>query len=167
MRPTNTAKDSIDGTQVNITSTQAQVDVTNVSKIPTQNQFVVNGKPLDNIPNDDQMDDESNGEEVILPAVSSAAKCKKVSPIVVAGSNATSIQNMLTAVVTSKKFEIKITSIGIRINLTNQYDFTKVKLKLKQIAESKEIIGFYNYYTADTRPHKIVEITEQKRCNSD
>lgn len=81
---------------------------------------------------------------------------KKIAPIVVAGSNATTIQNMLTSVVTSKKFEIKILSFWIRINLTDQDDFAKVKLKLKEMAAAKEIIGFYNYHTADTRPHKIV-----------
>lgn len=147
-------------------ATEDSANTTHVSNIPTQNRFTVNGNPLDKIAEDIHMEGDGNSEEVKVSATSSAAS-KKVAPIIVAGSNATTIQNMLSTVVTSKKYEMKITSIGIRINLKEQNDFANVKAKLKEMADAKEINGFYNYHTAETRPHKIVLFGLHKMSNEE
>lgn len=109
------------------------------------NRFIVNDKPLDEYP------------EVIQPRAtnnnksSATANAKKPPPIVVVNSNASTIQNLLNSALTSRKFEIKLMRIGIKIQLVSKTDFDHASTALKTAN-----LQFYSYHSADTRQKKIV-----------
>lgn len=103
---------------------QPKQDIPSTSKSPEQANAPVNNTPLNEVMDDGNDKDDS---EVQLPSTSSAVKSKKVAPIVVAGSKVILIQNILNEVVASKKFQIRLTGVKIRIDLTEIDAFTNVQ----------------------------------------
>lgn len=130
----------------NAANTLVQVHKT----IHTENMYNVGTAPL----SDFEMTDDDT--KVQVPAAASATKPKKIAPIIVTGTNASDMQNLLNTAITSKKFSIKILGVGIRIDLVEKTDFDLVKTHLNSLITDKKINGYYNYHTPDTRPHKMV-----------
>lgn len=111
------------------------------SQIPLQNQYDLLGAY-----NDQDMQDDTN-----TASVTNTPKIPKTAPVVVVGSNATDLQNLLNESIASKKFEIKMMKVGIRVNIP---EATEHKLALENL-KSKGF-QYYTYHTAATRPVKVV-----------
>ena len=56
----------------------------------------------------------------------------------------------MNELIPSRKFELRLMKIGIRVNIPVYEDFRRVYEKLKA-----DNVSFYTYQTADTRPLKI------------
>ena len=63
---------------------------------------------------------------------------------------------MLLKIVADKKFAIRVTVIGHRIDLIDANDFIKVKVALDEVVKAGKAVDFYSYHTPDTTPHKIM-----------
>lgn len=72
-------------------------------------------------------------------------------PIVIRNSNPTAVQAALNGLVPSKKFEMRLMKVGIRVNIP---DFEENQTARTGLLASK--FEFYTYHTADTRPMKVV-----------
>lgn len=140
----------------NITNTSASssknVNKTVIAPIQTSNSFNIGDKTLEDIAMQDESVDRNNSENK-TPTVRSK---QKVPPITVIGSNISVIQNMLNTSVVSKKFSIKINSVGIRINTVDEKDYKIVQEQLKTMKNDGKITGYFNYHTADSKPYKII-----------
>lgn len=120
------------------------------SNVTTSNRFVVGNKNLsdftddstmsvDNIMNNNSTSDDKNVKKI------------KTNPIIVVGSNVSRIQNICNDVIKSKKFEIKLLSIGIKVLVADKSDFD---LLLKEL--QKLDLHYFMYHTQETKPRKIV-----------
>ena len=126
----------------NHNSETANLNQAFVSTIPTSNSFA----PLYEAST--QMDDSNIlADEDLTQQI----KPHKTAPIVVVDSNPTALQNFLCINIPSKKFELKIMSIGIRIFIPSHDEYEKAMVALRA-----NHFKFYKYHTTDTRPIKIV-----------
>lgn len=121
--------------------------------IKTNNMFNIGDKTLEDVT---MQTDHADTDRYSTTDGATAIRKEKIPPIVVANSNASDMQNLLTTVVPSGKFSLKLTGQGVRINLVDKADYDNVKAELTKLQESNKIVGFYNYHTPDTRPRKIV-----------
>lgn len=105
----------------------------------TNNQYGI-------LPDDDSGDDTDMIEDDV-PRV----RQQRAPPIVVVNSSPTALQNLLNQVIVSKKFQLKLMRIGIRIDMAefNDYEAVTTELKAKNL-------HFYAYHTSATRPTKVV-----------
>lgn len=111
--------------------------------IVTNNRYMIGEKNLSEF-NDESMEQENvnkHGDD----------KPKKNNPIIIVGSNVVNVQNLCDKVIKSKKFEIKLLGIGIKVQVSDKAEFDSL---LKSLNEKK--IKNFLYHTADTRPRKIV-----------
>lgn len=115
------------------------------SNVSTQNMYIVYDKPLDEYDTDMVGEDTHTSSGSRIPQQSS-----KTQPIAVIGSSASEIQNLLITTVKSGKFEFRLMSNGIRINVNCPDEWKLVQENL--IAANKE---FFLYHTGATRPKKI------------
>lgn len=75
----------------------------------------------------------------------------RTAPIVVVGSNATAVQTSLTTIVLSQKFGTTYKKSGIRVTIPDEKEHQAYVDYL-----NKNSIGYFFYYTAETRPRKYV-----------
>lgn len=119
-----------------------------VSSIPTQNRFdVLHEQPAGN---GKQYNDESDESSMQTEDITRDKKIK-TAPIVVVDSNATAVHNILNECIVSKKFELRMMKVGIRVNIPDVLDHSAALTTLKEKG-----IQFYMYHTAATRPVKVV-----------
>lgn len=112
---------------------------TTVANVPTSNEF----DALSNL----REDDEDMGENTEVHAT----RRQRAPPIVIIDSNPSLVQSTMNELLPSKKFELRLMTIGIRVNVPDYDDYVKAHAGLK-----KANFKFYTYHTADTRPVKIV-----------
>ena len=112
-----------------------------IPNVELTNRFTINGESLEDV--DTDMDTEH--------ASQNAQKKAKPPPLVVIGSNVSTVQNRLVQLIQSKKFELKLMRVGIRIQFTSNDDYKTAFDALKE-----DGFGFYSYHNADTRQIKIV-----------
>ena len=106
---------------------------------------------------DGSSDDDNVNHTDDKPSHTNTRTKKKTAPIVVAGAELSTLQEMLLKTVADKKFAIRITRIGHRIDLIGGEDYKKVKTTaLDDMVKADKVIGYYSYHTPDTRPHKIM-----------
>lgn len=96
----------------------------------TQNQFNIGEQSLSDF---DEMD-----VEEILKQNKSKPK-QRNPPVIIANSTVSDVQNICNQVVTSKKFEVKLLRIGIRVNITEKSEFDALS---KVLTEKK-----FNFFT--------------------
>lgn len=121
---------------------------THNSGVNTHNMYNINDKlTLE----DAQCDTEMEESPIATKKNVARERKKKVAPVVIVGSSASTVQNLLNEKITSKKFEIKLMRVGIRINLAEQQDFDLLCTALKE-----KTMNYYTYHTPETRPRKIV-----------
>lgn len=106
---------------------------------------VVTHNGFDNLPVDESDDNMSVTNDT------SISLQKKPPPIVIVGSSPSAIQNLMNSCVPSKKFQLKLMKIGIRVNFLDFKDYEAAHAELL-----KQNIGFFQYHTAATRPVKVV-----------
>lgn len=116
--------------------------------IVTGNRYKIGEKNLSEFNDESESEDESMES---TPARNSDNKNKRNNPIVIVGSNVVTVQNLCDKVINSKKFEIKLLGIGIKVSVSEKEEFDALLKVLKE----KEIKNFL-YHTAETRPRKIV-----------
>lgn len=116
----------------------------NMNNVPLNNSFNINENTTLADVQDDNMTDVQNTH-------ANKRSNTKTAPIVVVGTNVSTVHNLLSETVTSKKYEIKIMNIGIRINTVTREDFDLVCNTLQD-----KQINFYKYHTPETKPRKIV-----------
>lgn len=125
---------------------------TSTNNINTNNRFMVGDKSLSDFTDDEGMSDGTVKDAYVSPKqAAGSTQPKKNPPIVITGSNVSAVQNTLNEFVQSKKFELRLMRIGIRVTVAdkNEYDQLIVKLKEKQH-------NFFSYHSPETRPRKIV-----------
>lgn len=136
LKPNGAANRSAEGstTTTTNTSTTKQANATpstsqsnTLAGVPVGNQFIVNDVPLDAF-NTDGMDLDGDNR----PAVNTHAKHRTQS-ITVINSNPTEMHNFLSSTVSSGKYEIKLLSNGIRINVQDKVEWQAVQNRLKQL----------------------------------
>lgn len=110
----------------------------------TSNRFNIGDKPLS------EYDDENENMDTKNVNKTSEKKTKNP-PIVITGSNVSAVQNFCNEIIKSRKFEVKLLTVGIRIHVAEKTEFET----LCQYLTSKNI-NYFKYHTADTRPRKIV-----------
>lgn len=111
----------------------------------TSNRFIINDKPLSDYNMDESPVDNQNKNKADTP------RKLRNPPIIITGSNVSAVQNFCNSIITSKKFEFKLLSIGIRVDVASKDEFDKLCEYLK-----KENISNFMYHTAETRPRKII-----------
>lgn len=113
--------------------------------LSTRNKYNIGDKPLSDF-NDVDMSNVNNNKE------SEKVKEKiRNPPIIITGSSVSDIQNICNSVIKSKKYEIKLLRIGIRVQIVEKKEFDLLNVHLV-----KEKIAFFKYHTTETRPRKIV-----------
>lgn len=117
--------------------------------ISTNNRFMINSKPLSDYQMDDTAstyDDNSNDKNS-----QQEKRNMKNPPVIITGSNVNTIQNMCNEIIKSKKFEIRLLRIGVRLQIMQKDEFDAICDYL-----SKNSFNYFKYHTADTRPRKII-----------
>lgn len=115
-----------------------QINITNTN-VPVSNQFEI-------LEDDDNMMDDGEA-----PQRQPTTRRQRAPPIVIVNSNASAVQTVLNELVPSKKFELKLMKVGIRVNILEHNDFQAAHEGLVQ-----KQMNFYTYHTAETRPLKVV-----------
>lgn len=121
--------------------------ITNTTK--TSNRYNIGDKPL----SDFDMSDEDDNDVINNKQNKEVNKEKKQknAPIIIVGKNITQVQNACNEIITSKKFECKLLSIGIRVDVVQKEEFDEF---CKFLLETK--LPHFMYQTSETRPRKIV-----------
>ena len=88
---------------------------------------------------------------IIESHIGTSKQNKKLSPIVIAGKNVSATQQLLQNVITSKKFEVKLMRIGIRVDIGDKIERDQL---IKHLDENK--INYFGYHSDETRPRKII-----------
>lgn len=114
----------------------------------TSNRYNVGDKPLSEFDEDFDMnkDDDSS-----VKNDKQNTKKQRNAPIIIVGKNVSQVQKVCNEKITSKKFECKLLSIGIRVDVQQKDEFDNFCAFL----DEKKIPHFM-YQTAETRPRKIV-----------
>lgn len=120
---------------VTVTKPSTSRTQTQVSNIPTSNEYEM------------LSDIDDNTEDVQV----TKTKNDKCAPIVIVNSNVTAVQNMCNEIIKSKKFEISLMSIGIKVQINNKDEFTAFENMLKD-----ENIQSFKYYTHKNKPKRFV-----------
>lgn len=125
--------------------TKATVIQNSLSSIlATSNSYNIGDRPLSDF-DDTEMPNVNNEQN------SRKSNKNKNSPIIITNSNVSAVQNMCNKVIQSKKFEVKLLSIGIRVQVSEKEEHDNLCASL-----TKEKIGYFKYHTTETRPRKIV-----------
>jgi len=111
--------------------------VTHVPTIPVNNEY-------------DMLSDDDDSSSTHT-AVQNTEKLDKCAPIVIVNSNVTAIQNRCNNIIKSKKFEISLMSIGIKVKVTDAKECDALEEHLK-----KQGIQSFKYYTSKNKPKRIV-----------
>lgn len=126
----------------------------------TSNQFLINGESLEDM--DTTTAEKSTHTTVrTQPTPSSnadhntangtAVRKTKNQPVVVTSTNPTEMQKVCNEIVKSKKFEIRVMSIGVRISITEKDEFAAFCQHLQE-----KSYNYFMYHTNDTQPRKIL-----------
>ena len=110
----------------------------------TNNKFVLNGITLEDMSTD--MDTAPNSS-----ITATSTRKPRPPPLVVVNFSVSALQHMLNNIITSKKFELKLMRVGIKVQFTTNEDYKKAYNKLKE-----DGIHFYQYHNAETRQKKVV-----------
>lgn len=141
----------------NVTFSPTQLDVEeliqskmNVTVTNTQNRFVIGNKPLSDYDMHDTSGSSQNKNKNQDKSDDNTKKTRN-SPIIIVGNNVSRVQNICDEVVKSKKFQIKLLTIGVRVDIIEKKEFDDL---CKYLSDEK--IPHYMYHTSDSRPRKIV-----------
>lgn len=115
----------------------------------TSNRYMVGDIPLSNF--NDMDDTEITNDDQNKTNNSDKTKKIKNAPIIIVGKNVSLVQNACNEVIKGRKYEFKLLSIGVRVDVTDKTEFD---LLCEYLIENK--IPHFMYQTADTRPRKIV-----------
>lgn len=140
----NTTRNQTQHTTHNATTAVPTHTDTTASAIPTQNRYdILHEQPAGN--------GTQNAENNMQTEVTTHEKKVKTAPIVVVDYNATDLQNTLNECIASKKFELRMMKVGIRVNIPDTSEHSTALNTLKTNG-----VQYYMYHTAATRPVKVV-----------
>lgn len=101
--------------------------------------------------NDNEENGNAQNQATHKPATNQETTTKRTAPIIAVGTNVSAVSNILKEAIKDGKYELKMTSTGIRINTLNSEAYNAATQALKD-----NNVGYFQYHTAETRPRKIV-----------